>query len=138
MKGLSVRAPWWWFILYGGKTIENRGLRFPRSVRGRVWLHVGKWWDEEEVFYDTDDALAMQEEARGSTAEPKTGWESLRASCGCIVGSVEIIDYVTESDSPWFVGELGLVLRNPIALATPVPFKGMLGFFEVPDGTVNE
>mgnify|MGYP006363525131 CR=1 FL=1 len=24
MKALSIRAPWWWAILYAGKDIENR------------------------------------------------------------------------------------------------------------------
>jgi hypothetical protein len=31
------------------------------------------------------------------------------------------------------VGEYGFVLRDPIILPKPVPFKGMLGFFDVPD-----
>ena len=51
---------------------------------------------------------------------------------GGIVGSVEIVDCVTESASPWFVGRYGFVLRDP----KPLPFtqwKGQLGFFDVPE-----
>jgi hypothetical protein len=49
---------------------------------------------------------------------------------GGIVGSVEIVDCVTHSNSPWFMGTYGFVLRDPVAL--PVrPYRGELGFFEV-------
>ena len=52
---------------------------------------------------------------------------------GCIVGTVDIIDCVQESDSPWFFGKYGFVLANPVALESPIPLKGALGFFDVPD-----
>jgi hypothetical protein len=48
---------------------------------------------------------------------------------GCILGTVEIIDCVQQSTSPWFVGKYGYVLRNPIAFKTPIPMKGKLGFW---------
>lgn len=135
MKAISVRAPWWWWILYGQKDIENRGPYFPRTVTGRVWLHVGKWWIKDEIDFDIEDAEAMHRKAHGCEGllVPGDGWDSLRESCGCIVGSVEIVEYVDHSESPWFVGDIGIVLRNPIALDEPVPFRGMLGFFNVPD-----
>ena len=47
---------------------------------------------------------------------------------GGIVGETEIVDCVTRSTSPWFVGEYGFVMRN----TKPLPFrvcKGALGFF---------
>lgn len=38
---------------------------------------------------------------------------------------------------PWAIpGCLGLILADVEPLAEPVPFKGALGFFDVPDGTV--
>ena len=51
--------------------------------------------------------------------------------------SVEIVDYVTESESPWFSGPLGIVVRDPIMLPRLIPFKGMLGFFDVPDEVIH-
>ena len=50
---------------------------------------------------------------------------------GGIVGSVEIVDCVAVSDSPWFFGRFGFVLRDPKPLPF-VPWKGQLGFFDVP------
>lgn len=47
---------------------------------------------------------------------------------GGIVGSVEIVDCVEESDSAWFEGRFGFLLRDP----RPLPFlpcKGQLGLF---------
>ena len=54
MKALSVRAPWWWFILHGGKDIENRGRISPCSpkFRGPVWLHASRWYVHKEVVDD--------------------------------------------------------------------------------------
>lgn len=49
---------------------------------------------------------------------------------GGIVGEVEIVDCVQASESPWFFGPWGFVLRNP----KPLPFRpwgGTLGFFHV-------
>ncbi len=137
-KALSIRAPWWWFILYGGKDIENRGPSFPRSRREVVWVHVGKWWRPAEVWEDLVDARAMQEAAGYKGPPVPEDWRGLERFCGCIVGSIQIVDYVTSSDSPWFVGDVGLVLRNPVPLHQPVPFKGMLGFFDVPAGLIGE
>jgi hypothetical protein len=54
---------------------------------------------------------------------------------GGIVGSVELVDCVTEesASSGWFFGRYGFVLRDPKPLPFR-PFKGMLGFFDVPYG----
>lgn len=39
---------------------------------------------------------------------------------------------------PWAIpGCLGLILADVRPLAEPVPFKGALGFFDVPDGTIG-
>jgi hypothetical protein len=128
MKALSVRAPWWWFILNNGKDIENRDWGTTR--RGRVYVHASKWWSGKAVqdaIYEAHDMGALRHTL------DRFNMPEMQRSCGCIVGTVEIVDCVKWSTSPWFQGEHGLVLRDPIALPTPIPFKGMLGFFDVPD-----
>lgn len=138
MKALSVRAPWSWWILEGGKDIENRGLRFPRrNVHERVLIHQSKWWNDDEVDWDNQEADSMYQKTHDHGIGLLGGIGEIREWCGCLVGSVEIVDYVTESDSPWFAGPLGIVVRNPIMLPELIPFKGMLGFFEVPDSIVR-
>ena len=133
MKALSVRSPWWWAILHG-KPIENRD--WYTGMRGRVALHASKWWCVEDVALDWCDVQDMA--AASGIVIPEPEWKWLRSVGGCIVGSVEIVDCVRQSPSPFFVGKFGFVLRNPVAFKTPVPVKGALGFFDVDDGLLRD
>jgi hypothetical protein len=134
MKALSVRAPWWWAILHG-KPVENRD--WYTNQRGRVWLHASKFWKFEEVQDDWRDVVYMAE--KDGLILERMGKEetaAMRAAGGCIVGSVDIVDCVRNHPSAFFVGKFGFVLRDPVILAKPVPVKGALGFFDVPDGVL--
>jgi len=132
MKALSVRAPWWWAILKAGKDIENRSWR--TNFRGRVLIHTGKWYNNVEVC---DDLFVIKRILKLENIPADNHRQMLAPFGGCVVGSVEIVDCVTNSNSPWFFGEYGFVLRDPISFATSTPIKGALGFFEVPDSLVN-
>lgn len=131
MKALSIRSPWWWYILHEGKDVENRD--WPTHVRGRVLIHASKWWKMEEVGEDFSvaDRIAGTEHRGNGTTVLAVG-----LGRGHIVGSVEITDCVTESASPWFFGEYGFVLQKPVVFRQPFPFRGALGFFDVPDNLV--
>lgn len=121
MKALSIRQPWAWYILHAGKDIENREWR--TAFRGRVLIHAGKALTRRDLML-ADDPLFMHD---ARTIHPPA-FEDLPR--GGIVGSVEIVDCVTVSDSHWFNGTYGFVLRDPL----PLPFHpclGMLGFFNV-------
>lgn len=119
MKALSIRQPWAWLILNAGKDIENRvwSTRF----RGRVLVHAAKGmtWGE----YNT--TMCKLRRLGGKMIEIPNFDELER---GGIVGSVEIVDCVQHSDSPWFCGPWGFVLRNPEPSGF-VPMRGQLGFF---------
>ena len=142
MKAISVRAPWWYAILHLGKDIENRD--WYTNQRGTVWLHAAKWHDE---FGISDvlryDVAPMYREAKrldlklpvGSNQilMPPPVLDDFKAARGCLVGKVDIVGCVMSHASPWFCGKHGFVLANPVALPKPIPFKGALGFFEVPD-----
>lgn len=119
---LSVRQPWAWAIINGGKDIENRswqavnhGLR----RRGRIAIHAAK-------------GMTRDEYVEASCFMAKIGVDCPLASellRGGVIGSVEVVDVVSESYSPWFFGPRGLVLRNPEA-STFIPAVGALGYFE--------
>ena len=134
MKALSVRAPWWWAILHG-KPVENRD--WSTRFRGRVYLHASKFWRIGEIEDDWDDVLHMAK--LDGIIIPRASHQELKSAAGCIVGSVEIMDciHTNSINSAFFVGDYGFVLRNPITFKTPTPFKGALGFFDVPDNLVN-
>jgi hypothetical protein len=48
---------------------------------------------------------------------------------GGIIGSAEIVDCVASSNSPWFYGKYGFVIRNASLWDEFVPCVGRLGFF---------
>ncbi len=57
---------------------------------------------------------------------------------GVIIGYVDLVDCVDHSDSPWFTGLYGQVLTNPVLLPNPVPCRGRLGIWDVPDEVARE
>lgn len=119
-----------------GKDIENRC--WPTKVRGRVLIHAAKSMTRAEHEDAIDFAVhAIRATPRdGSTSRIVTlrelGFEFDALERGGIIGSAEIVDCVTASDSPWFMGEFGFVLRDPKPLPF-TPWKGQLGFFHVPE-----
>ena len=128
MKAISIRQPWAWLIIHGGKDIENRD--WPTKVRGRVLIHAAKGMTRDEYGTALGTALlaANRDSGHASIAVPAMS----SVDRGGIIGSVEIVDCVSASPSPWFFGRFGFVLRNPIALPFR-PMRGMLGFFDVPE-----
>lgn len=126
MKALSIRQPWAWLILHGGKDIENRTWR--TSLRGRILIHASQGMTVDEW----EDGVHFAQQARAGRGYPPVTMPGPKQIVrGGIVGSVEIVDCVTASDSPWYMGSVGFVLRGPRPLPF-VPLKGRLGIFDVP------
>lgn len=125
MMALSIRQPWASLILAAGKDIENRC--WSTRLRGRILIHAAKGCTRDEWT----DAIEFAEDIidKQISADLKT------IPRGGIIGSVEIVDCVSISDSPWFVGAFGFVLRDPQPLPF-VPWKGQLGFFDVPESAL--
>ena len=115
MKALSLRQPWAWLVAAGHKDVENR--TWSTRHRGEFLIHAAKTFDHagyERVLRETYLVL------------PAPGVFER----GGIVGAAELVNCVTQHDSPWFRGPYGFVLRN----ARPLPFqplRGMPGFFPV-------
>jgi len=132
MKALSIRQPWAHLILYFGKDIENRSWN--TNFRGRILIHASKGMTQDEWC----DAILFK---NSIDAKPSGHFEQVNINTiprGGIVGSVEIVDCVERSNSPWFMGRYGFVLRDPRPL-TFFPCKGSLGFFEcnLLDGVIH-
>jgi hypothetical protein len=140
VKALSIRQPWAWLIVrpdivgddhrmaaYANgsiKDIENRDWR--TDFRGRFLVHASKGMTREE-YESGVDMLWLD-----PGVEPPS-FEAMQR--GGFVGSVDLVDCVDDSESEWFFGNWGFVLRD----ARPMPFiayKGRLGFFDVPDDII--
>lgn len=138
MKALSIKQPWADAIIYHGKDIENRDwnlrhplLGLPQSIElpHRIAIHASKGLTKAEYEFYID---FMEELNFNGDIEVFTIPEMHEFVRGAILGTVEIVDCVQKSDSPSFQGEFGFVLRKPIPLKIPIPFRGTLGFWEVP------
>jgi hypothetical protein len=114
---LSIRQPWAWAILSEGKDVENR--TWSTRFRGPVLIHAG-------MALDKEGALAISD-VLGCNVDAEVAVKHLPR--GGIVGMADIVDCVTDMDSPWFFGPYGFVLRNPQPLKF-VPCRGALGFFK--------
>lgn len=129
MKALSIRQPWAWLIIHAGKDIENR--EWPTKFRGRFLVHASKGMTIDE--YDDAREFCLYSLPEKIVIPEFNMFNSIR---GGIVGEVELVDCVEDHPSGWFFGPYGFLLRDAKPLPFK-PFKGSLGFFDVPD-TVTE
>lgn len=110
LKALSIKQPWAGLIAHGEKDIENRNNL--KNFRGTFLIHASLQFDYNWFHSKVFDA--------GEKVHDLTK--------GAIIGYADIVDCVTESDSKWFVGKYGFVIKN--AKLLPVtPCKGKLSFF---------
>ncbi|MDX3885575.1 MAG: ASCH domain-containing protein [Sphingomonas sp.] len=124
MKALSIRQPWAFSIIHGGKDIENRS--WPTRYRGPLAVHAAKGLTEDEI--DVWKLFLDARDLRGDWLTGKTIGDLYR---GGIIGVVDVVGCVQSSSSPWFNGQYGFVLANPRPIE-PVACKGRLGFFDLP------
>lgn len=116
MRVLTVRQPWAGLIVDGYKDIENRHHR--TLIRERIAIHAGLGWDDPDA----------------GAHRFRVPWTAHQWLAGCIIGTVRIVDSVENSRSKWALpGCHHWVLDDPMPLKQPIPFKGSLGFFYVPD-----
>jgi hypothetical protein len=121
MKALSIKQPWAQLIIIGAKDVENRTR--PTSFRGRFAVHVSL----RRADYEDVDIEAIPRDLQ----EPaKRAWER-NASAGRVIGTVELIDCIRDSDSIWAVNDYWhWVLREPRPYTRSRPARGQLGLWE--------
>lgn len=129
MKCLSVKQPWANCIIHWDKEIENRTWK--TNYRGRLYIHASSVIKKKSEML-VDMAFIGSNSKRG---RPYTNVEIYREwlkqlPLGCIIGHVDLVDIVIESDNEWFQGPYGWVLENPVKLKEPIPCKGRLGLWE--------
>jgi hypothetical protein len=136
MRILTVRQPWAWAIIHGGKDVENRVRNLAGDYRGPVAIHVAKRADDD--FYENPAHAFLPQ-------KPSTGiwpWPTYTApywsELGNIIGVVDLVD-VHHADWCWDEGDkpqcsiwaesegYHLKLANPRPLAVSIPFTGALG-----------
>ena len=140
IRGLSVRQPWAWAITCAGKTVENRSR--PTSYRGLLAIHASK---TRPLDADLGNPLILD-------AIADQGFEIDKAASvlGAIVAVAELVSCHPHCRasaspdacdtvwaplcSPWAVrSQWHWQLANIRPLSEPVPCRGMLGLWRLPD-----
>jgi len=127
VKALSIRQPWAELILQGRRTIEPR--TWQTNYRGRIAIHASQTVGEEAcVAYGLDPA---------------------RVARGALVGTAELVDILPLDERGWetlrdqhlslrdFPGPMfGWRLEDPQRLPQPIPMRGRMSLFNVPDEVI--
>jgi hypothetical protein len=136
MRVLTVRQPWAWAIIHGGKDVENRTRNLAGDYRGPVAIHVATACplldDETRV-----SRLVGRSVRTMKSFAPVDG--------GHIIGVVDLVAVVDGrepspkgvevlGESPWADPDMWhLYLTNPRPLREPIPYRGGLGLRHLPD-----
>lgn len=117
---LTVRQPWAWAIIHGGKSVENRS--WPTKHRGPLLIHAGS-------AFEPDGYEAVK---RFATQRPPPASEFTH---GAIIGVVDLVGCLQNVSSEWAIpGEWHWVLSSPQPFDAPVPCPGKLGLWRPPPG----
>ncbi len=152
MRILTVRQPWAWAIIHGGKNVENRVRNIAGDYRGPVAIHA--------AHADAEGApnslwLEHAEWYRARKPQPKVfdpAWSDRGAIIGVVDlvdvhracwdgchsdGNVDLPDSHRELCSSWAEVKVHhLVVDNPRPLSEPIPFKGALGLRRLDADTI--
>lgn len=128
MKAITIQQPWAHLVIYGYadpftgrreiKNVENR--TWESSYRGPLLIHAGVGKDHIDAIRDF----------------PGLTIPDLRF--GACLGIVEMFGCVRPGDTGpnslrWEQGPWCHQYRNPRTFPTPIPWKGALGLWNVPD-----
>src|SRR5579871_1604867 len=124
MKCLTVHQPWAHAIVTGMKTIENR--TWPTNYRGPLLIHAGKSRERmrETVYPD------------GSRVPSASS-----LVFGAILGKCTLIDcvkYEKVKGDVWSEPGWCWVLKDAEEFEKPIPYKGEMGLFDVPESVLCE
>lgn len=148
MRVLTVRQPWAWAIIHGGKDVENRVRNIAGGYRGPVAIHAGL--DDDVEAFRSDVIRAAWTARWPDVYSPLTVLELSPDHEAFVRGAIiGLVDLVTthaphvgsrtdmsgrvSTCAPW--GEPGvfhLELRDPQWLAEPILFRGALGLRTLP------
>lgn len=152
MRVLTVRQPWAWSIIHGGKDVENRVRNIAGSYRGPVAIHAGLQFADMPTGMPFEVAVAIGKWRRANPNapgrdlpdDPRNARPIWYGHLGHVIGVVDLTSVHHDGDhgcawpcSPWALpNDWHLRVENPLPLAQPIPAKGRLGLWK-PDATLE-
>ena len=146
MKALSLRQPWAHAVIYYGKTLENRVWN--TTFRGEFLIHAAKGMKRDEY----DDARDFIQDTLKLSASEIAAFDvdfGERGKRGGVVGIAHLVDvirpcvdhepslFASGCSHPWHMPEQFAFVLEGVRALPFVPWKGELGFFNVPEGYAN-
>jgi hypothetical protein len=114
-KIISVKQPWAWCIIHGGKNVENR--KWKTKHRGELWIHAGKQFDWEGYAWLMSEGLPVPNDMEKFVQ-------------GGIIGKVHLISIVKNFVSKWSIpNKYHWILGNPEEIIFE-PMNGNVGIFD--------
>lgn len=122
MRAITVRQPWAWAIIHGGKDIENRDWKPYQNYQGLLLIHAGLFTKTAKRQLVADIAWIRD------FAKLQVPLDELY--CGAIIGVVDLtychINNRRQQRGIW--GQAGSLyhweLKNPRPLPQPIPCPG--------------
>lgn len=152
MRAITVRQPHAWAIIHGGKDVENRTRNIAGAYRGLVAIHASKANDlgAWAALAETNlPAWGRAMDARGAlfggvilgVVDLVDVHLSKRSTTASHLGDPVCFDDTTPTGrlcSPWAQPDhQHLILRNPRPLPEPIPYRGALGLWTLPDDVLG-
>lgn len=153
LRILTVRQPWAWAIIHGGKDVENRVRNIAGDWRGKIAIHVGLQVEGSPLDRRVAEAAGALSRAKSPAMQHVVsqigmpdlpGWKvpPFYGNRGAIIGVVDLVD-VHHLDSAACYddteyaedGMYHLILKNPRPLAEPIPYRGALGLRRLDEET---
>lgn len=130
MKALTVCQPHAHLIIIGEKRVENR--TWPTSYRGPLLIHAGKsrkWLDDgdEERYPDMVFGAILGQ----CIVEGCRRLRDIRPPTKCITRRWPWLAEHGHTEGPWC-----WILGDVVRFATPIPYSGQRGLFDIPDDVV--
>jgi hypothetical protein len=153
MLAQSFLQPWLWLLLKGFKDVENRDQPpWAKALGQRIALHASRGWDDDAVGFARE--LVSDQVANLTAAAPRGAIVGTAVLAGAVLvrPTDDTCDHLQEVrrvgdlsddqvkrvlESKWTFGKWGLVYVDRRELVEPVPCRGALGYWQVPEDLVE-
>lgn len=137
VRGLTIRPPWAWAIAFGSKRVENRTCATP--YRGLLAIHAGA-----DIDWDAPDSAWAAAGLAPHRSGPRGPWRATLPP-GAVITVADLVGCHDDQPSalprdgsgrcsPWAViGAWHWELEDMRPLREPVPCRGMLGLWRLPE-----
>ena len=126
MKALTLTQPWASLVALGHKRIETRS--WSTKYRGKLYIHAAKGFPRSaREFADEEQSLLPERLPRGMIVATAR----LVDIRGTASRYCEVLSTQERRFGDYYPGRYAWVLEDIVPLDKPIPWRGMLGLFNI-------